>query len=88
MFSVLPKTEIIKFATFKLLSANALNLVQSKRMSSKDLRPGFYVSEAQVFRKRAISPFPTVFSTRSDELSAIFIKFYIVVFKLFQFVRA
>ena len=49
----------------------------------------------QVFRKhcgkrrncslRAISPFPTVFSTPFLELSAIFIKLKIVVYKLFQF---
>ena len=35
----------------------------------------------------AISPFPTVFSTYLDELSAIFIKFRIVVCKLFYFER-
>ena len=57
---------------------------------------GFYVSAVQVFRKqcgksrncsyRAISPFPSVFY-RFGELSAIFIKFEIVVCKLFEIGR-
>ena len=38
--------------------------------------------------KGEISPFPTVFSTRFGELFVMFIKFKIVVCKLFQFVRA
>ena len=55
---------------------------------------GFYVSAVQAFWKhcgkrrnysqRAISPFPTVFSTCFGEHSAIFIKFEIVVCKPFQ----
>ena len=55
--------------------------------------PGFYVSAILVFWKHyvksrnfselAISPFPAVFSTHLDELSAIFIKSEIVVNKFF-----
>ena len=57
--------------------------------------PGFYVSVVQVFWKhcgkrrncsiRAISPFPTVFSTHFGEHFAVFIKFKIIVCRLFQF---
>ena len=59
--------------------------------------PGFYVSAVQVFLKhsgkrrncslRAISPFPTVFSTHLERFLPFFVKFEIVVCKLFQFRR-
>ena len=64
-------------------------------LTLSETSPVFYVSAAQVFwkhcgkrgncSKRAISPFPIMFSTHLDGFSAIFIKFEIVLCKLFQF---
>ena len=49
----------------------------------------FFVSAEQIFwkylEKRSSSPFPTVFSTLFNNSTAVFIKFKIVVCKLFQF---
>ena len=46
-----------------------------------------YKSFENTVGKRAISPFPTVFSTHLDGLSAIFVEFEIVVCLRFQSVR-
>ena len=69
------------------LCGNGLTLFQTS--------PGFYMSAIQVLWKHcgkrrncswwAISPFPTAFSTHLGKFSAIFIKFEIVVCKLFQY---
>ena len=74
---------------FKIMGLFDTGLTLSKT------NPGFYVSVVQVFGKhcgkrrncswRAISPFPTVFSTLFGKLSAIFIKFKIVVCQRFEF---
>ena len=82
-------------------SAICFNLDQSKILSSGNglthshtMIP-FDAPEKQAFwkhcgkrrncSKRAISPFPTVFYTRLDNFQPFFVKFEIVVFKLFQF---